>query len=247
MKARLAVLGVGLAVMTVYDFAAPDAKSFQEPSLARIMYWHLPSAMICSFFLFLSAYLGWRYLSKRDLAWDARLATSIELAALFGTLTMVTGILFSKVQWGEWWQWDPRQTSFLLVLFLMAVSLALRGGFADAKKRAAVSSAYALLSLLPALFLIAVFPRLPQVKAASFHPSDTIAKGQLDLFYKLGLYGTLLFLALLAYELYSMKVRVSLLKQRLDNRHGQQHDDQTAGSGSPATGVVRPVGVSEEH
>lgn len=244
MKPKLVALGLAVVVMTVYDVMAPDAKSFRTPELARILFWHLPCALLTTWFLFHAAYLGVRYLMSRDIRWDARLGTAVEMGALFGALTMATGIVFSWVQWGAPWQWDKRQTSFLMVLFLFALALAIRGGFVDDKKKAAVSSAYAVLSLLPSLFLIFVFPRLPQIEKESFHPSNTVVTNGIDWPYKIGLWGTFTVLALLAVYLYSLRVRGNLLAQRLEEKHGM---DPT-GLGRPApTGVVRPVDVPQEH
>lgn len=244
MKPRLLVAGLAMTAMTVFNFAAPDAALFREPSLARIIFWHLPCAFVCTWFLFHSAYHGFRYLQSRDMKWDNRLGGSVELGALFGGLTLVTGILFSYVQWGEWWHWDPRQTSFLMVMFLFALGLALRGGFAEEEKRAAVSSAYSVLSLLPNLFLIFVFPRLPQVAQASFHPSQTVAGGMLKGEYAIGVWGTLAALALVTIEIYSLRTRAADLAHQLDKQHGH---DEALGGRAAATGVVRPVGVSEDR
>ena len=244
MKPKLVVLLVGMSVMTVYNFAAPDAASFRSPELARIVFWHLPCAFLSIWFVVHAAYLGWRYLASRDTVWDARLGSAVELGSLFGGLTMVTGIIFSKVQWGAWWNWDPRQTSFLLVLFLFALGLVLRTGFEDAQKRAAVSSAYSLLTLLPSIFLIWVFPRLEMVKDASLHPTTTIQKGQFDTVYWCGVLGTFAMMALAASVAHSLRVRNTILATKLEENYGLDKTNR----GRPApTGVVRPLGVSEEN
>lgn len=244
MKPLTLVLGLCMAVMTVYNFLAPDAEFFREPSLARIIFWHLPSAFICSGILFINAYFGLRYLQSRNLGWDVRLGAMTELGAMFGAVTMVSGIIFSAAQWGAWWQWDPRQASFLMVLFLLALALALRGGFADEKRRASASSAYALLSLLPSVFLIFVFPRLKQVEQLSLHPSQTIAKGLLDGPYRIGVWGTFIVLSVLAATVYKHRTKVGLLELKLEEKNGLE---QTLDGGSAPTGVVRPVALHDKN
>ena len=101
-------------------------------------------------------------------------------AVVFGLIVLVTGPIWARKAWGVWWQWDPRQTSFLIVLLLQCGALALRAATQDARRRAAASAAYAVLSAVPALFLVFVFPRLPQIQAASFHPSRTVESGGFD-------------------------------------------------------------------
>ena len=89
---------------------------------------------------------------------------------------MASGIVFSKVQWGGGWQNDPRQTSFLMVLLLCGAGVAIRGGLVDEQKTAKAAAAYSVATVLPLLFLIFVLPRI----LFSFHPSDTLIRGNLD-------------------------------------------------------------------
>lgn len=244
MKAKHLALLVAMSAMTVYNFAAPDAASFRSPELARIVFWHLPCAFLSIWFAAHIAYLGFRYLRSRDLAWDGRLGAAVDFGLLYGTLTMVTGIIFSKAQWGNWWKGDPRQTSYLMVLFLFALGVALRSGFTDERRRAAVSSAYSLITVLPSMFLILVFPRLEMIREASLHPSTTIQQGEFDTNYWIGVLGTFIVLAFLSAELYSMRVRASLLALKMEEDNGM---DKIGRGDSTPTGVVRPVAVPEEH
>lgn len=243
LKSRHIILLILMTAMTVYNFVAPDAALFRTPSLTRIIFWHLPCALLATWFLFHSAYLGARYFFSRDLKWDCRLGSSIEMGTLMGVLTMVTGILFSQAQWGVWWQWDPRQTSFLMVLFIFALGVALRGGFSDEQKRASVSSAYSLLTLLPSLFLTIVFPRLEQVKRDSMHPSQTIQNNFMDTNYKIGVYGTLIVLGWFVGELLAARNKSRILELKLEENYGH---NQISGSSTTPTGVVRPVALHEK-
>lgn len=244
MKALQVITLVGLLAMTVYNYIAPDAIGFQEPSLARILFWHLPCAILTLVFIVLIAVFGVLYLVKRDLKWDSWLGAGVEMGAVMGAVTMATGIVFSKAQWQLWWQWDPRQTSFLMVLFLFAVGLVLRGGFSDEKQRAAVSSAYSVLTLLPAFFLILVFPRLPQVLQNSVHPTTTVQQGSMDVYYRGGVLGSLLFLSIAVLHCFLLRAKAARLDIMVNNRHGLENGD---GQHPTPTGVVRPVALSEER
>lgn len=238
------LLMVGMAAATLLAFLVPDAAQFQKPELARIFFFHFPSALICSVFIFLSGWFGLKVLLSRDLKWDVRNAASIEMGALFGAFTMATGILFSEVQWGTWWQWDPRQTSFLLVLAIFGAGLAIRGAYSDERRRAAISAAYSVASLLPSLFLIFVFPRLPHVQQTSFHPSQTIAGGLLDGWYRVGVLSVGLMLAWLTVVVYRMRVRVGELEFQREQFDGALETDR---GGAAPHRVVRAVSVSEER
>lgn len=223
-KTLLFVLGCIAA--TAYSVTAPPAAGFQNEELAKILFFHLPCAFVTTGLIVLSAWLGMRFIQTGDYKYDARNASATELALLFAVLTMGSGIVFSKVQWGAWWQNDPRQTSFLMVLMLCAAGVALRGGFIDDQKTAKVASTYSVSIVLPMLFMIFALPRMIQ----SSHPSDTISGGKLDAYYW---FGVLYVLALMIWATRYMYVR------RFEKRLAAT--DQ----GSDGT-VVRPVPVSQK-
>ena len=182
MNWKTVVFVLGCIGAVVYGLMAPPAESFVNPGMARILFFHLPCAFVTAGLIIHSAWLGMRYLQTSDLRYDARNAAATELALLFAALTLASGIVFSKVQWGAWWQNDPRQTSFLMVVLLCGVAVAIRGGLADEQKSAKAAAAYSVAVVLPNLFLFFVLPRI----LFSFHPSDTLIKGKLDSAYWFG-------------------------------------------------------------
>jgi hypothetical protein len=75
--------------------------------------------------------------------------------------------------WGAFWNWDPRQTSIVVVLVFYAAYLVLRGAIAD-PRRARLAAAYAVLGLVVAPFLFFVLPRL----AFTLHPEPVSTPGE---------------------------------------------------------------------
>lgn len=220
----------------------PDVEGpFQRQELARIIFFHLPCAFAGTIFYFVAAWFSCRYLGRRDQSSDIRAAAANEMALVFFGLTMVTGILFSYVQWGAWWQSDPRQMSFLLVLLIQSAYVLLRLAFSDPAKRAASAAVYNASSVLPVLFLIFVFPRLPQVLQVSQHPSNTIQGGLLRGEYAYCFLAVWALILIYSFWLYSTRIRVETISRRLEV------DDGILGIGGAAagTGVVRPVSVSD--
>ncbi|HEY3783443.1 MAG TPA: cytochrome c biogenesis protein CcsA [Fimbriimonadaceae bacterium] len=228
---------------TFATFWVPDAASFQHPELARIIFFHLPCAISTPLFLFFGSYLGLRYLRSKDKQWEIRSVAANEIGYVLALLTMATGMLFSKTQWGAWWQWDPRQTSFLLVLLLYAAYFALRMSFTDEKKRADVCAAYSCISAIPAFFLIFIFPRIPYIVQISFHPSNTIITGGFDRAYSIILSTLFVLILVLCSWIYKLSVRAGLLDLRVSELYGNMETD---GSGPAPTGVVRPISLSDK-
>lgn len=234
------IFALGVAAVTVWSFMVPDAVGFQKPELARIFFWHFPCPMLATILLIQGAWFSYRYIRSRDQHWDLRAAACMELGYIFCLMTMATGIIFSQVQWGAWWQNDPRQTSFLMVLLIYAAYFGLRGGIADPAKRARNAGVYALAAILPTLFLTFVFPRLPQIQ--SFHPSDSIMSGQIKGQYAYVVMAVLALMSWLTVWLYRLRVKAGLLELKLEERNGLE-----ANSGDSAgASVVRPVRISRE-
>ena len=72
--------------------------------------------------------------------------------------------------WGAYWNWDPRQTSYLLLLFLYAAYLFLRGAIEDRERRGRMAAAYAIFAAILMPFLVFVAPRITK----SLHPQTII-------------------------------------------------------------------------
>lgn len=247
MKGTSWLLLLLMALATAYAFLAPgptEPGGWREPEMARIVFFHLPSAFLTTALVFLNAFLGWRYLRTGLAEFDLRLAAATELSVITASLTMLTGMLFSRVQWGAWWQWDPRQTSFLFVLLLLAAATALRSAQTDDVRRARSSAAYSIVTLIPTVLLIFVYPRIPQIQQASFHPSATIQTGgfgRTDWLAILGIFALLSWTCALAYR---ARVRTGLLESEIELLYGNL---ETAGDDPASTRVVRPVSVPLER
>ena len=242
MKPFKLLFAAAAAVATIITFAAPNAKAFAEPELARIIFWHLPCAIISTLFLIAGAVYGVSYLRKGQWASETKSAAATEMAFTMSLITMTTGILFSKVQWGHWWNWDPRQTSFLLVLLILAGYEVLRMSIPDEEFRAKSTAAYSALALLPSLFLIFVFPRMGHVLQKSLHPSTTAQSGGFDSTHWTILLLMFGVLTVASVWLFRLRVRAALLERELENTHAELDDR----GGSAATGVVRPVSLPSE-
>jgi heme exporter protein C len=145
----------------------------------RILYFHVPNAW-ASFVAFIAAGIwSLRYLfGGRSRAHDRAAGVAVELGLLFCVLATVTGAIWARVQWGAYWNWDPRQTSITLALLFYAAYLALRGAIAEPDTRGRLSAAYAALGLVVAPFFFFVLPRI----TFSLHPQPVVnASGTIDM------------------------------------------------------------------
>ncbi|MDA8016989.1 MAG: cytochrome c biogenesis protein [Thermoanaerobaculia bacterium] len=159
-------------------FYAPLSQGFagkmgDAPQSSRIVFFHVPLA-VASFFAFLVA-AAWSgvYLWKRRSIDDHRAVAAIEVGMLYCVLATVTGAVWSKVQWGAYWNWDPRQSSIVLALLYYGAYLSLRGAVEDSEVRARLSAVYAVLGFVVAPFLFFILPRMASF---SLHPTPGSAE-----------------------------------------------------------------------
>lgn len=165
-------------VVVAAFFYAPLSAGFAgidggSPQSSRILFFHVPFA-VASFFGFLAAAV-WSalYLWKRRPESDHASLAAIEVSLVYCVLATTTGAVWSKVQWGAYWNWDPRQTSILLAMVFYGAYLTLRGAIEDPENRARLAASYAVLGFIVAPFLYFIMPRLA---AVSLHPKPAGAE-----------------------------------------------------------------------
>lgn len=231
-----------MSALTIAAFQVPPVPTFPAPDLARMIFFHLPCAFVTVGFVIFAASASIAYLQTREWIWEYRARAATEVALSMAVATMLTGILFSRVQWGMWWSWDPRQTSFLIVLLLLGAYFAVRMAFDEEVSRARAAAAYSSLTLLPILFLVFVFPRLPQVLKISLHPTTTIQSGGFSTDYWSVVLGVFVVLLGMCVWIYKMHVRTSLLEQAQKDRNGNL---ETLGDRATAHRVDRVVPAGE--
>ncbi len=96
-------------------FFTPD--DYKQGSTVKIIYLHVPSAMmaISCWFMMLVTSLVWLIRRHHVSALAARAAAPV--GTVMTVIALVTGAIWGQPMWGTWWEWDPRLTSFL-ILFL---------------------------------------------------------------------------------------------------------------------------------
>jgi heme exporter protein C len=158
-------------------FYAPPAAGFIGYS-SRILYFHVPLAWTAFIAFYMAAWWSFRSLRSRRREHDHAAVAAVEIGFVYCLLATVTGALWARIMWGEYWNWDPRQTSIILVLIFYGAYLALRGALPDEEKRARLSAVYALIGVAVTPFFFFIVPRITY----SLHPDSVInSRGKIDM------------------------------------------------------------------
>jgi heme exporter protein C len=163
----LLFFGVALALAGGFLWAPPVA-GLEETT--RVLYLHIPCAWIAVLALGWSTVHSILYLRTRRIGHDDHAAAGAGLGVLFCVGATVSGSLWAQARWGAWWNWDPRETTIVLLLLVYGAYLALRGAIEGEERRARLASVYAVLAFATVPFLVFVVPRLYD----TLHPSPIV-------------------------------------------------------------------------
>ena len=196
-----------LALMSVftiinYFFVFVVVKPFQGFNVSgHPIFYMVPfafSTYLCFGIALFSAVL---YLWRKDIRFDLFLVSGAQTGVVTGTITLIVGIIWSKPEWGYWWQWEPRQTA-TLIMWLAYVGLLVFREMIDEKNQEKKAT-------LSAIFGIATSPSVPlsNFVVGALHPPPQ----QTGLGPGVGLYLMLnfLFIGLLTLILIYMSYRVN--------------------------------------
>ena len=157
-----------VAIVVAVIFFVPPIKGLGD--LAKIIFFHVPTAWVAVVAFFTSAFFAAKFLRTRNFSFDVLSARAAQIGFVFVLLSTVSGAIFSKLTWGAYWNWDPRQTTIFVLILIYGAYLTLRAAVSDKKVRAKVSAVYSLLSVLTVPFLVFVVPRM----YFSLHPSPVL-------------------------------------------------------------------------
>lgn len=140
----------------------------------RIVIMHVPTAWVSVLAFAVSAVFSALYLWRGRQAYDHYALAAAESGFLFTALATVTGMIFSQVVWGVYWNWDPRQTSIFVLLLIYAALFALRSAIDEPARRRQLSAVYSLFAFVTVPFLIFVAPRIAD---STLHPNCAFIQG----------------------------------------------------------------------
>jgi heme exporter protein C len=136
----LSAATVSLFAVGLYLALYASPADYQQGDTVRIMYIHVPAAMLAMGCYALMAIAALGTLVWRHPLADVAAKSAAPLGAALTFIGLVTGSIWGKPMWGAWWVWDARLTSFL-VLFIMYLGLiALWRAFDDPSRAGRVAA-----------------------------------------------------------------------------------------------------------
>ncbi|MBU1041930.1 MAG: cytochrome c biogenesis protein CcsA [Proteobacteria bacterium] len=167
--AALAALALAVGQWFIWSYAPLEETM---GLVQKIFYIHMPLAWwaLASFFVVFCASI--RHLMTRSAASDILAGSAAELGVLFSGLALISGSIWGRAAWNVWWTWDPRLTTTLIMWFVYAGYLVLRGAGLAGERRAMVCAVLGVVAFLdvPLVFYSARIWR-------SVHPAVLASQG----------------------------------------------------------------------
>ena len=141
--ATLVFIVVGLYMAFVY---APTEETMGL--VYRIFFFHLGAVAAGFIAIMLVAIAGIAYLRTGARSWDRIAEASAEIGVVFTIIALLMGSIWAKPIWGVWWTWDPRLTSYLILLLIYIAYLMLRASARDDPRVARFSAVFGILGFI---------------------------------------------------------------------------------------------------
>ncbi len=222
----------------------------------KIFYLHVPVAVSSFAVMAFAAFWSIRLLMTGKRMFDVRAKTAMEVTLVFVAATMISGDLWTCFEWGVWWVWEPRLTTYFILTLLVIGYFILRNAIEDPERRARFSAVFCIVAFVDAPISFLITRLVP----SSIHPvvfrTDSGLPPMMLIPFLLGLFGMLLLafaLTRIALAINARAAEVEELKARLEEQDAQAQRasaqealDRLRAAGARVSTTV-PVSSSSAH
>ncbi|MDQ7949333.1 MAG: cytochrome c biogenesis protein CcsA [Pedobacter sp.] len=180
----------------------------------RNLYFHVPMwfAMITLFAI--SVVYSIASLNRPNEDYDRRAVESANVGVVFGIFGLITGSIWAKYTWDQFWSFDPKQNFAAIAVLLYFAYLILRNAIDEEQKRAKISAIYNIFAFPMMIVLVFVLPRLQ----ASLHPGNGGNPGfntyDLDSRMRMVFYPACMGWIVIGYWIYTIRFRIRTLEDK---------------------------------
>ncbi|HEY3375087.1 MAG TPA: cytochrome c biogenesis protein CcsA [Candidatus Aquicultor sp.] len=206
-----ALLMIGFAIAFL---VAPIAVSESGKELfnQKIFYYHAPVAETSLLAFLLGAVFGALFLIKKERKYDFLSLAAVELGFVFGMLVEFTGVMWDKAAWGVWWQWEPRLTTYLILMLVYAAYFVLRSAVSEDSTKARFGAVYAILAAVTVPLTFLSIRLIPSIHPIVIDTGGAHMEGPMLAAFLISMFGmTTFFVALLL-----MRYQAQLTAEEVD-------------------------------
>jgi heme exporter protein C len=213
------ILAIGLLLYTVTAGLLMDVPRL--PILnetIRALHFHVTMWFGMILMLVVAVIYSIKYLKSNNLEHDDLAIEFTNAAILFGVLGIVTGMLWARFTWGDYWSGDPKQNASAIGLLMYFAYLILRGSITDPQQKARIGAVYNIFAFAAFIPLIFVLPRLTD----SLHPGNGGNPGfnayDLDSNLRMIFYPAIIGWTLLGAWIATVRVRIRRVERHIEDK-----------------------------
>jgi heme exporter protein C len=151
MKDKL-IYAIGIIVMLILVrdiyLIARLPQEVNQGAIFKIIFFHVPMAVTAMIAAAVALVASVLFLVTRDFRYDALAVSVTEVGLAFLAANLVTGSIWARIIWGQWWAWDARLTSALVCWILYATYLMLRRAVEEPTQRATFAAVWSIFAFI---------------------------------------------------------------------------------------------------
>ena len=224
-KAITILLGIGSVLLLTgiaYAFLvapiAVDPNTGKEVFHQKILYFHVPVAETSLVSFILAAVFGALFLYKRERKYDFLSLAAVELGFMYGLLVEMTGMMWDKAAWGVWWQWEPRLTTYLILMLMYSGYFVMRSSIGEDSTKARFGAVYAIIAAVNVPLTFFAIRLIPSIHPILFDSSGAGLEGPLLVAFLVSMFGMTFFyvsLLLARYQMFGVSEELDILKNQI--------------------------------
>jgi len=125
----------------------------QNVGAYKIIYLHVPAAFTAFTGFFAAMVASLIYLGTSKLKYDSFAGGVTEVALVFATANLLSGMIWARYAWGIWWTWDARLTSMLVCVLMYYGYVMLRQAITEPTQRARLSAVMSIFGMAGVAFV----------------------------------------------------------------------------------------------
>ena len=185
----------------------------------KIFYLHVPVAVASFAAMAVAAFFAARFLATKDRAHDRASRTAMQVTLVFIIATMISGDVWTRFEWGVWWTWDPRLTTYLILMLIIIAYFILRNAIDEPERRATFGAVLSIIALIDVPICFMVTRLIP----SSIHPV-VVREGGMSGDMGITLMFCLAGIAMIGFALYRLRFRQVRLTERVEVLKEQLED-----------------------
>ena len=134
----------------------------------RNLLFHVPMWFAMMLLMFIATITGIMYLRKGEERYDMISEQCTRVGLFFGILGVITGSIWARYTWGNWWAFDVKLNGAALTVLIYLAYLILRNSINDEMQRARVAAVYSVFAFVLMIVFVMIVPRIYD----SLHPGN---------------------------------------------------------------------------